>query len=72
MEKTDTAETKKIWTGKRVYIKLKNSTRCYSGYIIDETSTSITLLDINNNRVMLALESLEILQEQPERNGGVR
>ena len=57
----------KIWTGKKVYIKIKNSNRAYSGLVLDEDFISITIRDIMNHLVKINLDEISLLQEEFER-----
>lgn len=53
----------KKWADKKVFIKLKNSSWTYLGKVIDEDKNSITIIDINNKQVRIALDSIEIIKE---------
>lgn len=54
----------KIWTGKRVYVKLKNSERCYSGLVLDEGEIFLTIRDIKNHLVQIPFDEIGLLQEE--------
>ncbi len=54
----------KIWIGKKVFVKVKNSNRAYSGLVLNENDFSITLRDIVGHIVQLNLSELSILQEE--------
>lgn len=53
-----------LWIGKKVYLKLKNSNRSYSGVVIDETNNSIIIRDIRNHIVRISLDECSLLQEE--------
>lgn len=53
-----------LWLNKKVYLKIKNSNRSYSGKIIDENNLFITLIDIKNNQVQINKEDISIIQEE--------
>lgn len=57
-------DNQKLWVGKRIYVRLKNSTRAYSGHVLDENETSILIKDMYGNFVRISLDEIGILQEQ--------
>ena len=61
------SENDKLWIGKKVFIKLKNSTRCYSGVVIEEDEIFLTLIDIKNHLVKIPLDEIQLLQQEEEK-----
>ena len=57
-------EDKKIWINKKVFISIKNSNRKYSGRVISEDDTSITIIDINGKQVLVNKDSTDFIQEE--------
>jgi hypothetical protein len=57
-------EYDKIWIGKKVFVKLKNSTRAYSGIVLNETPDTIIIRDIINHLVSINKSEIAILQEE--------
>ena len=57
----------KIWLGKKVFLKLKNSTRCYSGLVLGEDEIGITIKDIKNHLVKIPFDEIGLLQEESQR-----
>lgn len=58
----------KLWVGKRVFVKVKGFVnRSYSGVVLNEDYTSITIRDIKNNIVRLSFDEISLLQEEFER-----
>ena len=57
-----------IWMNKKVYIKTYNPERSYSGRVISEDETSITIIDIYGHHVRILLNNASIVQEEKERN----
>ena len=55
------------WIGKRIYVRLKNSNRAYSGVVIAENCISITIRDIVGHLVQINFDEVGLLQEQPEK-----
>jgi hypothetical protein len=50
--------------GKRVYIKIKDSSRYYSGLVIDETELYITIKDIAGHLVYITKSEASFIQEE--------
>jgi hypothetical protein len=59
MEKSDM-----VWLKKKVYIRLKNSNRSYSGIVLVETKESITIRDIVGHLVTINFSEIGLLQEE--------
>lgn len=53
-----------LWKGKRIYCKLKNTYRAYSGIVIAEDNISITIRDIKGNLVKINFDEAGLLQEE--------
>ena len=53
-----------LWIGKKIYIKLKNSNRSYSGVVIDENSEMFTLRDIYGKLVDISKSEIAFRQEE--------
>ena len=53
-----------IWMNKKVYIKTYNPERSYSGRVISEDETSITIIDIYSHHVRILLNNASIVQEE--------
>lgn len=54
----------KIWINKKVYVKILNSNRAYSGIVVAEDNNSITLLDIRNHQVYINKADVSLIQEE--------
>lgn len=54
----------KLWLGKKVFVSIKNSSRKYSGKVIVEDETSITIIDITGKQVQITKDSTEFIQEE--------
>lgn len=52
------------WRGKKVYCRLKNSSRAYSGLVLEEDYISITLRDLRGHLVKLNFDEIGLLQEE--------
>lgn len=57
-----------IWQGKRVYIRLKDSKRNYSGQVITEDSNSISIIDIKGHLVQISKSNLDLIQQEESWN----
>jgi len=57
-------ESDKIWKGKKVFLKLRNSTRAYCGIVLDETQDTIILRDIVNHLVSISKSEIALLQQE--------
>lgn len=53
-----------IWKDKKVYIKLLNSNRSYSGIVIEETEDKIILKDIYSHLVEIKRSEIALMQEE--------
>jgi len=52
------------WLGKKIYVKIKDSNRYYSGRVIDEDDSIIKLIDINGHRVSVNKSETSFIQEE--------
>ena len=59
---------KKIISLLEFCIKTYNPERSYSGRVISEDETSITIIDIYGHHVRILLNNASIVQEEKERN----
>jgi hypothetical protein len=59
-------EEKKIWMNKKVYVRISNLNRAYSGRVIEEDDFSITIIDINGKRVLINKKDAAFIQEEKE------
>ena len=53
-----------IWKGKKIFCKIKNSTRAYAGVVVAEDKISITIRDIRGNLVKINFDEAGFLQEE--------
>lgn len=59
-------EEKKIWMNKKVYVRISNLNRAYSGRVIEEDDFSITIIDINGKIVLINKKDAAFIQEEKE------
>jgi len=53
-----------MWKDKKVYVKIKNSNRSYSGIVLDENESSITIKDIAGHLVSINKSEYSFIQEE--------
>ena len=54
----------KIWMNKKVFIKLSNMNRAYSGRVISEDENTLTIIDITGKNVQIKKLDCSIIQEE--------
>ena len=52
------------WLNKKVYVKIRNFNRSYSGKVIEENEFSITIIDLANHQVLINKEDCSLIQEE--------
>lgn len=52
------------WINKKVYIKMRDSPRSYSGRVINEDELSITFIDVMTHHVRILKADASIIQEE--------
>lgn len=53
-----------LWYGKKIFVKLKNSNRSYSGIVLNENDLSITIKDIYGHLVDISKSEIAFRQEE--------
>ena len=52
------------WLGKKIYVKIKDSNRYYSGRVVDEDSNTLKIIDINGHHVSINKAETSFIQEE--------
>jgi len=53
-----------MWKDKKVYVKIRNTNRSYSGIVLEENEFSITIKDIAGHLVSINKSETGIIQEE--------
>lgn len=53
-----------MWKDKKIYVKIRNTNRSYSGIVLEENEFSITIKDIVGHLVSINKSEASIIQEE--------